>query len=89
MELPGTGTVYSYTVVTHGLHPAMRTSVPYVSGVIELDGTQGAGARMLAEHHRLRSGLDQDGYRVKVVFDRVSDTYAMPRCSPIGDERKS
>ena len=46
-ELPGTGTIYSFTVVRHPLSPALGTAVPYVSAVVELDGTQGAGARML------------------------------------------
>src|SRR5262245_58639244 len=48
VELPGTGTIYSFTVVRHPLSPQLQPVVPYVSGVIELDGTQGAGARMIA-----------------------------------------
>jgi uncharacterized OB-fold protein len=47
VELPGTGAVYSFTVVRHPLHPDLADAVPYVSGTVELDGTQGAGARML------------------------------------------
>src|ERR1700753_2592961 len=30
VELPGTGTVYSYTVVRHPLHPELAAVVPYV-----------------------------------------------------------
>ena len=48
VELPGTGTIYTFTVVRHALSPQLADVVPYVSGVIELDGTQGAGARMIA-----------------------------------------
>lgn len=87
-ELPGTGTVYSYTIVTHGLNPAFKQIVPFVSGVIELDGTQGAGARMLLNITDCDPAAIRVGTRVRVYFDRVSETYAMPRCSPIGDERK-
>ena len=47
VDLPGTGTIYTYTVVRHPLSPQLAAVVPYVSGVIELDGTQGAGARLL------------------------------------------
>ena len=43
VDLPGTGTIYTYTVVRHPLAPQLADVVPYVSGVIELDGTQGAG----------------------------------------------
>ena len=42
-SLPGTGTIYSFTVVRHPLHPDLADACPYVSGVVELDGTQGAG----------------------------------------------
>jgi len=48
VELPGTGTVYSFTVVRHPLARMLNEVVPYASGIIELDGTQGAGARMIA-----------------------------------------
>ena len=47
VELPGTGTIYTFTVVRHPLPRSWPSVVPYVSGVIELDGTQGAGARLL------------------------------------------
>lgn len=87
-DLPGTGTVYSYTIVTHGLNPAMKQVVPFVSGVIELDGTQGAGARMMLNITDCDPPSIRVGTRVKVWFDKVSDTYAMPRCAPIGDERR-
>ena len=49
-----------------------------MSGIVELDGTQGAGARMIA------SIVDSDpdtvavGDKVQIAFDRVSDTYAVP-----------
>ncbi len=43
-ELSGEGTVYIYTVVHHLLHPDLIAMCSYVSGVIELDGTQGEGA---------------------------------------------
>src|ERR1039458_5981727 len=46
IDLPGTGTIYTYTVVRHPLAPQLAEVVRYVSGVVELDGTQGAGARL-------------------------------------------
>src|SRR5580692_6752886 len=79
VELPGTGTIYTFTVVRHPLSPQLAAVVPYVSGVIELDGTQGAGARLMLNI----TGCDPETVRigdpVRIWFDRISDTYAMPR----------
>ena len=83
VELPGTGTVYTFTIVRHPLSPALAEIVPYAAGVIELDGTQGAGARMIA--NIIDADLDtlDVGTRVKVVFETVSDTLAVPRFTPV------
>jgi uncharacterized OB-fold protein len=85
-ELPGTGTVYTYTIVTHPLSPKLKAVVPFVSGVIELDGTQGAGARMLANITDCDPASIRVGTKVRIWFDKVSDTYAVPRFSPELDE---
>ncbi len=79
VDLPGTGTIYTFTVVRHPLAPHLSEVVPYVSGVVELDGTQGAGARLLlnitdADPERVRIGD-----RVQIWFDRVSETLPLPR----------
>jgi uncharacterized OB-fold protein len=83
VELPGTGTIYSFTVVRHALAPQLANAVPYVSGVIELDGTQGAGARMICNIVDCDPETVRIGDPVKVVFEKVSDTYAMPRFTPV------
>ncbi len=83
VELPGTGTIYSFTVVRHPLRPDLADVVPYVSGVIELDGTQGAGCRMIANIIECDPDSVRIGDKVRVVFDRVSDTYAVPRFTPL------
>ncbi len=59
--------------------------VPYVSAVIDLDGTQGAGARMLANVIDCDPEAVAIGDRVRVVFDRLSDTLALPRFAPAKD----
>jgi uncharacterized protein len=83
-ELPGTGTIYSFTVVRHPLTPSLQPVVPYVSGVIELDGTHGAGSRMIANIVDLDPESVAIGDKVRVVFDKISDTLAVPRFAPIG-----
>jgi uncharacterized OB-fold protein len=84
-ELAGTGTIYSYTIARHPLSPALAEVVPYVSAVIELDGTQGAGARMLANVIDVDPETVRVGDRVTIFFDKISDTYAMPRFRPLTD----
>ena len=83
VELPGTGTIYSFTVVRHALAPELANAVPYVSGVIELDGTQGAGTRMICNIVDCDPDTVRIGNPVRVVFEKVSDTYAMPRFTPV------
>jgi len=78
-ELAGTGSIYSFTVVRHPLAGYLQPVVPYVAAVIELDGTQGAGARMLANVIDCDPDSVRIGTRVRVVFDRVSGTLAVPR----------
>ncbi len=82
VELPGTGTIYSYTVVRHPLRPDMRDAVPYVGAVVNLDGTQGAGARMLVNIVDCDVDKVKVGDKVKVKFDRISETLAFPRFTP-------
>jgi uncharacterized protein len=79
VELPGTGTIYTFTVVRHPLAPHLRDVVPYVSGVIDLDGTQGAGARLIANIVDADPETVAVGDKVEVWFDRVSETLAVPR----------
>lgn len=86
-DLPGTGTVYSFTVVRHPLAPQLADVVPYVSGVVELDGTQGAGCRMIANIVDCDPGRVRIGDPVRIRFDRVTDTYAVPRFVPVEEPR--
>ncbi len=79
-DLPGTGTIYSYIVVHHPLSPQLVDAVPYVSAVIDLDGTQGAG--MLANVVDCDPERVAVGDKVRVRFDPLSDTLAFPRFEP-------
>ena len=83
IDLPGTGTVYSYTIVHHPLHPDLAEVCPYVSGVVELDGTQGEGARLLVNIIDCEPTAVAIGTRVQVVFDRDENEMPTPRCRPL------
>jgi uncharacterized protein len=82
VDLPGTGTVYSYTVVRHPLAPELAEIVPYVVAVVELDGTQGAGARMTVNLVDCDASAVAVGDPVEIAWERVSETMAIPRFRP-------
>jgi uncharacterized protein len=79
IELPGTGTVYTFTIIRHPLNKALEAVVPYVSGVIDLDGTQGAGARLFGNIIGCEPEELQIGDKVAVDFEPLSEDYAMMR----------
>ncbi|HEX3707091.1 MAG TPA: Zn-ribbon domain-containing OB-fold protein [Mycobacteriales bacterium] len=84
IDLPGTGVVYSFTVVRHPLHPGLADVVPYVSGIIDLDGTQGAGARLMGNIFECPVDEVRIGDKVEAAFEPLSETYAMMRFRWIG-----
>jgi uncharacterized protein len=82
-ELPGTGTIYTFIIVRHPLHPDMADCCPYVSAAVELDGTQGAGARMLVNIIDCDPEAVRIGDRVEIVFEHVNEHMSTPRFRPI------
>jgi uncharacterized protein len=83
VELSGTGTIYTFTIIRHPLHPDLAAICPYVSGVVELDGTQGAGARMLVNIIDCDPDAVRCGDRVEIVWDHVNDEMTTPRFRPL------
>ena len=83
VELSGLGTIYTFTVVRHPLHPDLAAICPYVSGVVELDGTQGAGARMLVNIIDCDPDAVRIGDRVQIAWDHVNDEMTTPRFRPL------
>ena len=88
-EASGKGTIYSYEIVMHPIHPAFRERTPYVVALVELDEQRGVPT----EHDGLRvitSLVDEDGnpesqenvaigLRVEVEFADLGDGLALPR----------
>jgi uncharacterized OB-fold protein len=83
VELPGTGTVYSFTVVRHPLAKMLQPAVPYAAGVIELDGTQGAGARMVCNIVDVDVDALRIGDAVEIVWEHVNEEMSVPRFGPV------
>ena len=75
--LPGTGTIFTYTIVERAVLPGTEGNVPYVVAVVDLDG---------APDTRLITNIvDSDvdavaiGARVSVIFDVMEGGAAVPR----------
>ncbi len=83
VELPGTGTIYSFTVVRHPLSPMLMPAVPYAAGIIELDGTQGAGARMICNIVDVDVDAVKIGDKVEIVWEHVNPGMSVPRFRPV------
>lgn len=71
-EVPGTGTVYSYSVVNYTISPDVKEEdLPYVVVVVELDGTEGnKHVSNLVGTGAMEVSI---GDRVVVTWDDISD----------------
>jgi uncharacterized protein len=83
MQSRGQGKLYSWTVVERALMPELRSQVPYVLGLVELD----EGARLLA---LLRDcGNPAVGLRLDARYDVVVAEVVLPAFSPSPDAGRS
>jgi uncharacterized OB-fold protein len=77
VELPGTGTVYTFTIARQAVVPELRNHVPYVIAVIEPDGAP--GIRMIANIVESDPEAVAIGSKAAVVWDDASDEVTIPR----------
>jgi len=73
----GRGTVYTYTIAAHPVHPATKEVVPYNVVVVELDDCGGVlvpGNVLDCPPEEVHAGM-----AVQVAFERIDDEIAMPR----------
>ena len=78
-ESSGRGKVYSWTVTRAPFHPAFADFVPYVVLVVEMD----EGIRLVAGMKGQTVDDLQLGMAVEVVFERLSETVALPIFQPL------
>jgi uncharacterized OB-fold protein len=77
VESAGRGRVFTYTIVTHSVHPATAEAVPYNVVLVELDD---CGGVLVPGNVVDCAPKDvQVGMPVKVVFERVDDELSIPR----------
>jgi uncharacterized OB-fold protein len=79
-ELPGTGTVFSYTVVRQAFLPSLADTVPYVVAVVDPDG--GGGARFVSNVVDCDPEEVTIGMPVEVVWEDMGPELALPRFRP-------
>lgn len=73
-ETDGTGTVYSWVVVTHPVAEALVEQVPYAVGLIELpEGVRVVGNVLGVDPSAIRAGMP-----VRLVFEDAGDGALLP-----------
>jgi uncharacterized protein len=78
IPVSGRGRVYTFTVVYHATHVAMKDRVPYISALIQLE----EGPRVLTNLvHCLEEDVSVD-LPVRVVFEPLTDEITLPQFEP-------
>jgi len=75
----GRGTVYTYAIVTHPLHPHWTDEVPYNVVLVELE----EGIRIVSNLVDCPNESIEIGMPVTVVFEDVSDEISLPLFKPL------
>jgi uncharacterized protein len=78
-ELPGTGTVFSFTWADQRALPDIPL---YNISVVEVDGTQGEAVRVMTRVVETDKAQLQVGLPVDVTFDKFDDEVAVPFFRP-------
>jgi uncharacterized OB-fold protein len=78
VELAGTGTVYSYSILHHPQHPAF--TYPVIAVLVDLD----EGVRVLSNLVGVAPGAVRIGAPVRVTFEATADDLAVPVFVPAG-----
>jgi uncharacterized protein len=76
LELPGTGTLYTFTIIRHPLRPEMRDFVPYIPAVVAPDGAE--GARFISNVVDTEPQDVVVGMALRVIWHGVNDRLVLP-----------
>jgi len=87
-EVPGTGTVYTYTVVRQAFIPALADKLPYAVIAVELDDA--GGARLVSNLVDAPATDAAVGMAVEVVWEDMGPELSVPRFRPApGSQRRA
>ena len=83
----GTGVVESCARVHHALHPALKDKIPYVIGIISVDGATGCNVQ--GNVVNCDAADVHIGQKVRAIFEEVDDPKTemklkIPQWEPIG-----
>lgn len=76
-QVPGTGTLYSYTVAHHAVHPALKDVVPYTVALVHLDGA--GDVRLVSNLIDPGPAGPHVGLRVTLTWEEVAPGRFLPR----------
>ena len=79
-ELPGTGSVFTFTVVRQAFLPTLADRLPYVVVAVDLD--EAGGARIVSNLVDVDAPDVEIGMRVQVVWEDMGPELAVPRFVP-------
>jgi uncharacterized OB-fold protein len=77
IDLPGTGTIYSFSITRQALIPQLADYVPYVVAVVDLD--EAPGARLVSTVVDVDPDSVRIGDAVQVHWDDVHERTTVPR----------
>jgi 3-oxo-4,17-pregnadiene-20-carboxyl-CoA hydratase alpha subunit len=80
VDLPGTGRVYTFTVVRQAFIPALTDRIPYVVAAVDLDGAP--GARIVTNLVEVEPEDVAIGQDVVVAWEDMGPDLALPRFRP-------
>lgn len=83
-EVSGDGTVFSYTVSAHAVHPALKGFPPFNICVILLDGA--GDVRLVSNVMDAEPGELAIGLRVRLRWDPLPDGQVLPRFVVLREE---
>jgi uncharacterized OB-fold protein len=77
VPVAGRGTVYSYTVVTHPVHPAVTEAVPY--NIVLVEFPEAPGVRLVSNLIDVTPDELAVGLAVDVAWERARPDTTLPR----------
>jgi uncharacterized protein len=80
VDLPGTGRVYTFTIVRQAFIPALTDRVPYVVAAVDLDGAP--GVRLVTNLVEVDPEDVAIGMNVVVAWEDMGPELALPRFRP-------
>jgi uncharacterized protein len=83
VHLSGEGTIYTYTIITRAMSPAVEPHIPYVPAVISLEGA--GDTRLVSNIVGARVGDIAIGRKVRVIWEDHKNGTTVPHFELVPD----